>query len=366
MPFITLLTFTTVSAATTISTDITTTGKIGIGSTTPYSKLSIDASGADTNPFSIKTNGSAGNYISTNSAIFMYDASGAETLRIYASDPDDNNYNSANLYIGYKAGLSHPTDNVSAGYSNTGIGYKSLYSYTGLGFNTAIGAYSLVNTTTGAENTAIGTYSLYENITGYDNVAVGSLSLNFNRSATSSTAVGSRAGYGLSSYSNQGGVYLGFRSGYSAGNSSDYNTLIGYQSGYGITTGKNNIVLGTATSSTAIANLTTGSQNIMIGNNISFPSATASGQLNIGNIIYGTGVTGTGSTISNAKIGIGTTSPLTRFHVTSGASATTTVSFGEVGNSTSKACFNTKNTAGTDISFYFVGTSMIVESNLCR
>ena len=49
-----------------------------------------------------------------------------------------------------------------------------------------------------------------------------------------------------------------------------------------------------------------------------------------------------------------------------GASATTTVNFGEIGNSTSHACFNTKNTDGNDISFYFVGTTMVVESNLCQ
>ncbi len=90
---------------------------------------------------------------------------------------------------------------------------------------------------------------------------------------------------------------------------SDYNTLVGYQSGYGITTGSNNIWIGTATSSTAIANLTTGSQNILIGNNISLPSATDSGQLNIGNIIFGTSITGTGSTLSTGNIGIGTTTP---------------------------------------------------------
>ncbi len=49
-----------------------------------------------------------------------------------------------------------------------------------------------------------------------------------------------------------------------------------------------------------------------------------------------------------------------------GASATTTVNFGEVGESSSHACFNTKNTDGGDISFYFVGTSMMVEANACR
>lgn len=49
-----------------------------------------------------------------------------------------------------------------------------------------------------------------------------------------------------------------------------------------------------------------------------------------------------------------------------GASATTTVNFGEIGDATSHSCFNTKNTDGQDISFYFVGTAMVVENNACQ
>lgn len=49
-----------------------------------------------------------------------------------------------------------------------------------------------------------------------------------------------------------------------------------------------------------------------------------------------------------------------------GASATTTVNFGEMGDATSHVCFNTKNTDGDDISFFFVGTSMVVENNACQ
>ena len=81
----------------------------------------------------------------------------------------------------------------------------------------------------------------------------------------------------------------------------------------------------------------------------------------------GIGYINPGSVLTvNGSVGIGTTTPYSKFQVTSGASATTTVNFGEVGNITSHACFNTKNTAGADISFYFVGTTMVVENNLCR
>jgi hypothetical protein len=115
---------------------------------------------------------------------------------------------------------------------------------------------------------------------------------------------------------------VGYQSGLRAGNNSDYNTLIGYQSGYGITTGSSNIIIGTATSSTGVNNLTTGSQNILIGNNISLPSATANGQLNIGNIIFGTNITGTGSTLSSGNVGIGTSSPNSKLTI-SGSGAPT-------------------------------------------
>lgn len=70
---------------------------------------------------------------------------------------------------------------------------------------------------------------------------------------------------------------------------------------------------------------------------------------------------------NTGNIGIGTTTPYSRFHVSRGASATTTVNFGEVGSATSKACFNTKNVSGADISFYFnAANALVVESNLCR
>lgn len=48
------------------------------------------------------------------------------------------------------------------------------------------------------------------------------------------------------------------------------------------------------------------------------------------------------------------------------AGATTTVDIGDILYSGSHACFNTKNTAGDTISFYFVGTSMVVENNACK
>jgi hypothetical protein len=86
------------------------------------------------------------------------------------------------------------------------------------------------------------------------------------------------------------------------------------------------------------------------------PYATTDGRLTDDSLFVFTG----------SNLGIGTTSPVGKLHVTAGASATTTVSFGTIGASGSKVCHNTKNTDGTDISFYFVGTTMVVENNLCN
>ncbi|MBX4188169.1 MAG: hypothetical protein KW793_03480 [Candidatus Doudnabacteria bacterium] len=70
--------------------------------------------------------------------------------------------------------------------------------------------------------------------------------------------------------------------------------------------------------------------------------------------------------VVQGSTGIGTTTPFSKLQVTSGAGATTTSTFGDISVTSSHACFNTKNTVGADISFYFVGTGMIVENNLCK
>ena len=117
---------------------------------------------------------------------------------------------------------------------------------------------------------------------------------------------------------------------------------------------------------TLIRMVSISANNIVLGYDIDAPSATGSNQLNIGNLLFGTGIDGTGTTLSLGNIGIGTSTPFSKFHVTSGTSATTTITYGSIGDTTSKVCHNTKNTAGADISFYFVGTSMVVENNKCN
>ncbi|HEX5863664.1 MAG TPA: immunoglobulin-like domain-containing protein [Casimicrobiaceae bacterium] len=116
-------------------------------------------------------------------------------------------------------------------------------------------------------------------------------------------------------YSAQGSVAVGWSAGKKFGTGSDYNTLIGYQSGYNVTSGANNILIG-ASPTSGNTNLSTGSGNIIIGYNISATSSTAWNSLNIGNLVFGTGLDGSGTSLSSGSIGIGTTSPWKKLSVT--------------------------------------------------
>lgn len=228
-----------------------------------------------------------------------------------------------NTAIGYASLITNTT-----GYFNTGIGGNALGSNTTGAYNSAVGNWALFSNTTASFNTAQGYEAFYNNTTGTKNSGFGSLAGFSTDTGTDNTAMGYEALYIASSSaairntaigsvaglyaSTTGSTFLGYSAG--AGGSSSYltgayNTLVGYQSGTSLTTGANNILIGAANISASYAQVTTGSQNISIGYNVAVPDATASGQLNIGNFVYGTGLTGTGSTVSSGKIGIGTTSP---------------------------------------------------------
>jgi len=124
--------------------------------------------------------------------------------------------------------------------NNTVLGDDALVKNTGTD-NTAIGFNALFSNTTGSWNTATGDFVLYSNTTGLHNTATGSGVLESNREGGGNTANGFQA--------------LGSTTGSS-------NTGIGYQALAFNTRGTNNIALGAS----AGINLTTGSDNIHIGN----------------------------------------------------------------------------------------------------
>jgi hypothetical protein len=175
---------------------------------------------------------------------------------------------------------------TSTGANNTGIGSQALGANTTGANNTALGASALITNTTGSQNTALGVSAMSANTTGASNVAAGYQSLFWNSTGTQNVAIGNAAL---------------FHNGTGAGN-----TGLGYQAGYDMNGGSQNIIIGAYP--TNGVGITTGSNNILIGYDLQKLAQTSSNQLDIGNLIFATGL-GSGSTMSTGQVGIGTTSP---------------------------------------------------------
>ena len=219
-------------------------------------------------------------------------------------------YKDNNLFA--QAGNVHYTsfgvsalESVTIGQDNVAFGGSALQNTTSGRENTAIGYSSGVSNTTGYGNTYLGYVAGYFNETGIKNTAVGSFALrqatltsaNYNTavghgalwkltgSNNHNTAIGHAAGQGYQgAYNVHIGSYTGYKS--TEGSGGDYNINIGYNTG----------------------NDTTGDNNILIGRELEAPNSGSSNQLNIGNLIYATGL-GLGSTQSTGNVGIGTTTP---------------------------------------------------------
>jgi hypothetical protein len=184
------------------------------------------------------------------------------------------------IFIGIDAGKY-----ITTGGANIGIGDNALASQTSGGSNVALGYSSLSNLTIGSFNTALGTNVMPSAVASYNNTGVGYHALFSTTNSQDNTAVGTQSSNNLTT-----GIW---------------NTTIGSGSGSGINTGGSNVMVGY----NAGSNVTSGAANIIIGTNTTAPSASANYQINIGNTIYGF-TSGGGS-----KIGIGTTSPMSRLSI---------------------------------------------------
>jgi hypothetical protein len=117
-------------------------------------------------------------------------------------------------------------------------------------------------------------------------------------------------------------VFLGDEAGLNDDLTENNNTFVGYRAGISNTSGFDNTALGyqslrycTGSRNVAIGknagySNTSGWYNILIGYNTQTTSSNSSSQLNIGNIIYGTGIQ-----LTNPKIGIGVTAPAEKLDV---------------------------------------------------
>ena len=195
--------------------------------------------------------------------------------------------------IGYQA-LANTNDYAAS--ADVAVGYQSLQNNTIGGGNAALGTLALQNNTIGGGNAAFGNSALRNNTTGSNNMAIGPYALYGNRIAGS------------------GNVAVG--SGALSGNFAPYdytygNTAIGASAGFMVNGGGENTLIG----SNAAYDITNGTYNIAIGANVDLPSNGGNQQLNIGNLLFGTGLYNGGSMSSApvaGNIGIGTTSPFAR------------------------------------------------------
>jgi hypothetical protein len=176
-----------------------------------------------------------------------------------------NNIASFNLAIGRNSLYYNTT-----GAYNFGLGNASLFNNISGNYNMGLGSGALISNTTGQANIALGTYSLYHNTTGNNNIGMGYRSI-YNGNATNTLAIGYRTAYGTTISDHQNNAFLG------------------YQSGYAITTGDNNTCLGNSSCET----ITSGDSNIILGYDLEPSSATASNEINIGNILRGVVNSGT-------------------------------------------------------------------------
>ena len=275
-------------------------GSVGVGTTAPESllelqgsegndaALTLDADDGDDNAdtWFIKSLASDNTLSFTNHTNEYFRMNGP---RLYVMNSGNS------VFVGEDAGRN---DDLSANL-NVAIGYEAMKAVNTGSQNVAIGYRALLNETTGSTSVAVGANALQNQIGGAGNTGIGNEALTSCTNCNSNTSVGIWSLYSVISGSD--------------------NTAIGYRALY-YATGQANIAIGTG----AAINLTTGSNNIFIGYSIEPQDPTASNQLNIGNIIFGNGIDGTGTTLSSGNIGIGVTAPSEKLEV-NGKTKTTTL-----------------------------------------
>jgi len=331
--------------------DTLTTGSYNVG--LGYGALATNATGTANVAIGYQAMNLAQNVSSTTAVGYQALQSVATTSGIYASA------------FGYRALASTTT-----GGSNSAFGWKALTINTTGGSNSAFGYNTLPANTTASNNAAFGTNALAAN-TGGQNSAFGSGSLQANTSNSDQSAFGyfslrnntnsqnSAFGSGAMATSTIGNFNsaFGYRAIYNStvgtynsafgwkalladnGNSTSTgsgnsvfgslaaatstlasissSTIIGFGSGFNLSTSTANILIGYQ----AGYNLGVSTSNIVIGYNTDLVPM-SSNTLDIANLIYATGLTyfngaSATTTLSGGLIGIGTTTPQTILQISS-------------------------------------------------
>jgi hypothetical protein len=181
------------------------------------------------------------------------------------------------------------TNRIPYATSATTLGDDSALTWDATNNAITVGSVRIFNL--GSQSVFVGDSAGNFTLTAINSTALGRAALNSLTSGNGNTAIGSQAGLAITSGAS--------------------NTLLGTGAGILVSTGASNILLGGG----AGANITTGTNNIVIGSTISAQSATTDNQLSIQNIIFGTGNSATGTTVSTGNIGIGVTAPSAKLDV---------------------------------------------------
>ena len=176
----------------------------------------------------------------------------------------------------------------NTGESNTGTGFRALFSNTSGAGNTATGAEALENNDSGGYNDAVGAFALSSNIDGSFNNAFGNTALSLNIHASENTAIGDLA---LANNDSTGNGKAQFNTAVGAqalltNTDGDSNNAVGvYALGFN-TTGAFNQAIGVS----ALLNNTTGSFNVAIGDTAGNNVTTADNVICIGDLVAGDNV----------------------------------------------------------------------------
>jgi hypothetical protein len=151
---------------------------------------------------------------------------------------------------------------VTTGVANVAFGWYSLFSNTDGSWNTAVGVGSLLlnvgdqTTGDGLENTAVGAVALLNNTAGSFNTAVGTAALLNNTEGNFDTAVGQNALF--TNTTGGSNTAIGFGALFS--NTGSLNIALGVNAGANLTTGDNNIHIGNVGAATEANTIHIGTQ----------------------------------------------------------------------------------------------------------
>lgn len=192
-----------------------------------------------------------------------------------------------NTFLGYEAGKGSATLSSNTADNNTGLGFRALFANESGAGNVAVGWGALDSSTVGSNNVAVGLQAVTGLTTGINNTGLGTYAMLSTNSGSHNVAIGRSAFY----YNQDGGN----------------NIAIGYLAG-----GQD----------PALATITTLNNSVMIGHRAKPLANSNTNEIVIGYLAEGNGsnsvTIGNNSitkSILKGNVGIGTSAPAMRFHV---------------------------------------------------